>query len=98
MKYLLAITFLLLSFGAFAQKSDTLTVPLGKYKFLKVGNKVYKLVTTLEEVKPDQSLLRDSSFNLKSTMWFSVPNSGSHILPVGSLAPVNYLDNTINKQ
>lgn len=31
-------------------QSDTLYIPLG-YKFIKVGDKVYKIVTSLEEVK-----------------------------------------------
>ena len=52
MKHLLIIFFLGFSLSAFAQKSDTLNIPVGKYKFIKVGDKVYKLVTTLEEVKP----------------------------------------------
>lgn len=52
MKKLLLFVFLFCSLGIFAQKSDTIIVPVGKYQFIKVGDKVYKLVTTLEEALP----------------------------------------------
>ena len=32
-------------------KNDTLYIPAGSVKFIKLGDKVYKLVTSLEEVK-----------------------------------------------
>jgi len=50
MKKLLTITLILFSFSAIAQKSDTLIIPVGEYKFIKVGDKVYKIVRSLEEV------------------------------------------------
>lgn len=34
----------------FTSKNDTLIVPVGKYKFIRIGDKVYKLKTELEEV------------------------------------------------
>ena len=52
MKPLLILFFISLSISCFAQKGDTLIVPIGKYQFIKIGDKVYKLVTTLEEVTP----------------------------------------------
>jgi hypothetical protein len=64
--------FLLFAFGSFAQKSDTLTIPVGKYQFIKVGDKVYKLITTLEEVKPEPKL--DSTSNFIYKPFFPVPN------------------------
>lgn len=33
------------------QNNDTLIVPIGKYKFIKVGDKVYKITSSLEEVE-----------------------------------------------
>lgn len=53
MKKLLAIFFILFSISVSAQKSDTLVVPLGKYHFIKIDNKVYKINTTIEEVVPE---------------------------------------------
>lgn len=50
MKKLITITAILFTFYASAQKSDTLTITVGKYQFVRVGDKVYKLITTLEEV------------------------------------------------
>lgn len=35
----------------FTDKSDTLIVPVDKYKFIKVGDKVYKITSSLEEVE-----------------------------------------------
>lgn len=32
-------------------KSDTLEIPIGKYKFIKVGDKVYKIEASLVEVE-----------------------------------------------
>ena len=86
MKIITALVFMFLCIGASAQKTDTLNVPLGKYKFIKVGDKVYKVITTLEEVKVEE----------KDTMRFW--NGGGLTLPYstyeGSLSPVwNNADN-----
>lgn len=35
----------------FTAKSDTLIVPIGRYKFIKVGDKVYRIISSLEEVE-----------------------------------------------
>ena len=72
---------MLLCIGASAQKKDTLNVPLGKYKFIKVGDKVYKLITTLEEVKVEQ----------QDTMRFW----GDRLTPYGNISPAWY--NSDNK-
>ena len=60
-------------------KGDTLFIPPGKCKFLKVGDKVYKLVTTVEEVKPEQNLFPpwggtftpNNGIYLDNTLWNS---------------------------
>lgn len=61
-----SIIFLLSTSFLFAQKSDTLNIPLGKYKFLKVGEKFYKIVTTLVEVNQDHGI---SSEGLRGIAW-----------------------------
>lgn len=58
MKTLLVVLFIAFGTTVKAQsKSDTLTIPEGKYKFIKVGEKVYKIVSFLEEVKQEPGLL-----------------------------------------
>jgi len=37
-------------------KNDTLYVPAGSAKFIKLGDKVYKLVTSIEEVKAETAI------------------------------------------
>jgi len=37
-------------------KSDTLEIPIGKYKFIKVGDKVYKIEVSLMEVKEEDGI------------------------------------------
>jgi hypothetical protein len=63
MKKLLTIAIVLFSLSATAQKSDTLTIPIGKVKFIKIGEKVYKVVTTLEEVKKDEGFIWKGSIS-----------------------------------
>ena len=87
MKIITALLFMFLCIGASAQKTDTLNVPLGKYKFIKVGDKVYELITTLKEVKVEQR---------NDTMRFW--NGGGLTLPYstydGSISPAwNNADN-----
>ena len=35
-------------------KSDTLFIPTGSCKFIKIGDKIYELKTSIEEVKPQE--------------------------------------------
>lgn len=48
----LTILFLFLSVAALAQK-DTINIPIGKYGYIKLGDKVYKIISSLEESKPE---------------------------------------------
>ena len=43
-------------FKNLSAKSDTLEIPIGKYKFIKVGDKVYKIEASLVEVKEEGGL------------------------------------------
>ena len=54
MKKVLLFVFLFCSLGTFAQKSDTLNIPVGKYQFIKIGDKVYRLDINLIEVKEEK--------------------------------------------
>ena len=72
MKKLLFLILLLCSTNIFAQsvypvgrisigknlsaKSDTLEIPIGKYKFIKVGDKAYKIEVSLTEVKEEEGI------------------------------------------
>lgn len=38
-----------------ANGNDTLIVPAGKYQFIKIGDKIYKINYSLEEVQPAQT-------------------------------------------
>lgn len=58
MKKLLFAIAMLFSVTSFAQKSDTLNIPVGKYKFIKIGDKVYEIETKLKEV--EQGLIFNS--------------------------------------
>ena len=70
-------------------KNDTLEIPIGKYKFIKVGDKIYEINYSLEEVKPEEQGLR--LWNRGSL--FAVPNGTftPSINNIGSvqLAPYN---------
>jgi hypothetical protein len=57
MKLLIILISTLFSSATFAQRSDTLTIPIGKYKFIKIGDKVYKLDINLVEVKEGRVFL-----------------------------------------
>lgn len=57
MKLLIILISTLFSSATFAQRSDTLTIPIGKYKFIKIGDKVYKLDINLVEVKEGRGFL-----------------------------------------
>ncbi|HEY5391064.1 MAG TPA: hypothetical protein VIJ57_03030 [Hanamia sp.] len=91
------LLFAAISFGAFAQKSDTLNVPLGKYKFIKVGDKVYKVVTTLEEVTSLPTISIDSSSIITTPYFFGRP----YTLPSPNIQGANtnliYYLNNANK-
>lgn len=91
MKKLLALFFIALSYHSFAQKSDTLIIPVGKYQFIKVGDKVYKLVTTLEEAKPKPIV-----DTIQSPMWLfpsTKPTPGTLLEPPAE-APLYLFKNT----
>lgn len=77
MKKILFTIAILFSMSSFAQitlitqaqvKSDTLSVPIGKYKFIKIGDKVYEIETKLKEVGKypnwDQAFIDTSSTRL----------------------------------
>lgn len=66
MRAVITISFLFITLYASAQK-DTLVVPAGKYGYVKIGDKVYKINYSLEESKPE----------------FSVPRSGILTFPQG---------------
>lgn len=54
MKLLFVILcFLFPSCSLFAQSKDTLVVPLGKYDYIKIGDKVYKINTSLDIAPPE---------------------------------------------
>lgn len=51
---------------------DTLHVPLGKYNVITIGKKVYKIVTTLEEITPA------TVSNIKDTAWMGAIEPAIH--------------------
>lgn len=51
MRVIIILIMTLFSVSSFAQKSDTLIVPVGKYKFIKIGDRVYEIEITLKEVQ-----------------------------------------------
>lgn len=57
MKFIILLIAICFSANSFAQKNDTLIVPIGKYKFIKIGDKVYKLDINLVEVKEGRGFL-----------------------------------------
>jgi hypothetical protein len=54
-------------------KNDTLYVPAGSAKFIKVGDKVYKIVTTLGEVTPEPLTSTDFIWNRNYTIPLTTP-------------------------
>lgn len=54
MKLIIILILIFFSSNTFAQKNDTLTIPVCEYKFIKIGDKVYKLEVNLIEVKEEK--------------------------------------------
>jgi len=85
MKNIFILFLLFFSANAFAQKSDTLIVPVGKYQFIKVGDKVYRLETTLVEVeKPTKNfwgLIADSLPTITYPIWRGIGIPGTTLTP-----------------
>ena len=61
-KLIVVLVFSFLCHKGVAQKADTLYIPLGKYEFLQVGDKIYKVITTLVEVPPESLLSTFSTY------------------------------------
>ena len=78
-KIITILTITLTSTLCFAQKSDTLKVGIAKYNFIKIGDKVYKITHSLEEVKPEPKM--DSTGN-----WIRLGVTSSPTLQ-GTLTP-----------
>lgn len=85
MKKLFLIIAVLFSVNSFAQKSDTLVVPVGKYKFVRIGDKVYEIEIKLKEVeKPSPEI---------QSIW-GRGQGGIFLTP--NLTPTTKIDTTIN--
>lgn len=52
-KIITLLSMTLITMLCFAQKSDTLKVDISRYHFIKIGDKVYKIVSTTEILKQE---------------------------------------------
>jgi ectoine hydroxylase-related dioxygenase (phytanoyl-CoA dioxygenase family) len=82
MKKLLFIIAILFAVNCDAQtkieiKNDTLIVPLGKVKYIKIGDKVYYIEVELKEVPNDEA---SAPFNMRTTPKSQLYNGGRLLL------------------
>lgn len=100
MKTLLIFCLLLITLDLYAQK-DTLKVDLGKYGFVQIGDKLFKLETTVSEVKLGWGPIsyrmiyqdmRGNILKLDSNMINTFPPSTVKIIPNSPFIPM------VNKQ
>lgn len=71
------------------KQSDTLQVDLAKYKYLKIGDQVYKIEFTLKPVEKEQGVIWYPSKNLNNLLRSITPTDTT----VPNLPPINPIQN-----